>query len=54
MKTREVYDLKGYNRNTREREREGGGGGLVGTIADGGRPRLLNCNMLYEQIKEAA
>ena len=31
-----------------------GGGGLVGTIADGGRPRLLNCNVLYEQIKEAA
>ena len=30
MKSREVYDLKGYNRNTREREREGGGGGGVG------------------------
>ena len=48
MQSREVYDLKGYNRNTK------GGGGGGGTIADGGRPRLLNYNMLYEQIKEAA
>ena len=51
MKSREVYDLKGYNRNTKG---WGGGGGSEGTIADGGRPRLLNYNMLYEQIKEAA
>ena len=55
MQSRDVYDLKGCNRNIRE---GGGGGGrgsrLVGTIADGGRPRLLNCNMLYEQIEEAA
>ena len=53
MQSRDVYDLKGCNRNIRER---GGGRGsrLVGTIADGGRPRLLNCNMLYEQIEEAA
>ena len=53
MESREVCDLKGYNRNTRERERQRGGR-LVGTIADGGRPRLLNCNVLYEQNKEAA
>ena len=51
MQSRKDYDLKGCNRNTRER---GGGGRLVGTIADGGRPHLLNCNMLYEQIEEAA
>ena len=41
----------------RERERERvcrSVGRLVGTIADGGRPRLLDFNMLYEQIKEAA
>ena len=53
MKSREVYDLKRGNRNTREGE-GGSGGRLVGTIADGGRPRLLNCNMLYEKIEEAA
>ena len=29
-------------------------GRSVGTIPDWGRPRLLDCNMLYEQIKEAA
>ena len=50
MQSRKVYDLKGCNRNTRG----GGGGRLVGTIADGGRPHLLNCNMRYEQIEEAA
>ena len=44
MKSRDVYDLKGCNRN----RRGGGGGGgrrSVGTIADGGRSRLLNCNI---------
>ena len=39
--------------NQKERERVSVGRS-VGTIADGGWPRLLDCNMLYEQIKEAA
>ena len=38
----------------RERERERVSVSRSVGIADGGRPRLLDCNMLYEQIKEAA
>ena len=42
MKSRDVYDLKGCNRNRRG---WGGGRRSVGNIADGGRSRLLNCNI---------